>query len=294
MSGIPTFDQVRCGVAIPAALLILYSVGVYCDRRRSIVGLLSVLAGMVFLSFTDAVISPDVLGFVVPLCVGVWTVGLVVRSRNRIAAELAARSQALERQRERTARLAVELERTRLAAQLDVATRRRVREMLELTERGKQALASEPDRLPEAFAQIESAGRASLNEMRSLLGVLRSEPEQSRAPQPTLAQLSALLAAVRARGSGAELAVEGERRPLPNSVEVAAYRIVEHALASADGPVRVCLRYLQDGLELEVTGARGGDVLAAARERVSAHGGSLAMRGRSVMVARLPVAVVHA
>jgi hypothetical protein len=43
VSGIPTFDQIRCGVAIPAALLILYALGVHSDRRRSIAGLLLVL-----------------------------------------------------------------------------------------------------------------------------------------------------------------------------------------------------------------------------------------------------------
>ena len=34
VSGIPTFDQARCGVAIPAALLILFSVAARRPRDR--------------------------------------------------------------------------------------------------------------------------------------------------------------------------------------------------------------------------------------------------------------------
>jgi hypothetical protein len=94
-----------------------------------------------------------------------------VRSRARLAAELAERSRELERERERRAALAVQVERTRLSAQIHAATRRRVQAMVELAERGDP---------PEAFAAIEQAGRASLDEMRDLLGVLRSDGTSAR------------------------------------------------------------------------------------------------------------------
>ena len=107
--------------------------------------------------------------------------------------------------------------------------------------------------------------------MRALLGVLRSD---GRAPQPTLAQLGALLDAARAGGRVVDLDVEGERRALPGGVELTAYRIVEHALEGQDGaPLAVRLRYRPDRLELELRGAPE-TALAAARERVGAHGGA--------------------
>jgi hypothetical protein len=165
VSGIPTFEQVRCGVAIPAALLVLYAVGSRRDRGAATGGLALVLAGMAFLSVTDVNLSPAVLWFVGPLCTGVWAVGCLVRSRDLVAGELAERSQALERQRAQTARLAVEVERSRLAAEIDAVTRRRLYEMIALADAGR----------PEGFAQIERSARESLNDMRGLLGVLRSD-----------------------------------------------------------------------------------------------------------------------
>ena len=149
--------------------------------------------------------------------------------------------------------------------------------------------AAAPER--DTFARIETAGRTVLNDMRGLLGVLRSDAAPDRSPQPTLARLGELLA-------GARLDVRGERRPLPGSVELGAYRTVEHALAALDGTARtVRLDYGADGLGIEVGGEPAGDAreaLAAARERVSAHGGRLelepAVAGRTVLRAWLPVA----
>jgi signal transduction histidine kinase len=293
ISGIPTFHQVRCGVAIPAALLVVYEVGARRGRRDSLAGLALVLAAMTFLSFTDSNLDPAALAFIAPLCLGAWVAGLVVRSRNRLAAALGERSRELERRRGETARLAVEVERTRLAAELDTAARRRVQEMLALTDEGRAALGEDPERTRAAFARIERTGRESLDEMRGLLGALRSDEAAGRAPQPTLSQLDALLAGADVAGPD----VEGARRPLPAGVELAAYRTVEHALAILVRPDGVRLRYGDDGLELEIAGARaaglaGDEALVAARERVRAHGGHLRLdaeaSGRTVLRARIP------
>jgi hypothetical protein len=288
VSGVPTFDQTRCGVAIPAALLILFSLAARRERGEALAGLALVLAGMVFLLFTDSQLDAGAL-FILPLCAGVWGAGRLVRSRSRIAAELADRSQRLVETREETARMAVEVERLRLASDIDVAARARVSELVRLAAREDVAPS------PEVFGRIEREGRASLNEMRELLGVLRSD-ERDTSPRPTLAQLEALLEQARAGGAVVELAVEGERRPLPSGVELAAYRTVQHSLDALGGaPVRVCLRYLPDALELEVRGEAADDTaseaaLVAARERVGAHGGTFtADHGGRTLRARLPL-----
>jgi signal transduction histidine kinase len=104
-----------------------------------------------------------------------------------------------------------------------------------------------------------------------------------------------------------DLEVDGDRRPLPSSVELAAYRVLQHALVAVRGgdgePARIQLRYTPGALELEVDGfatqAVGADVaLLAARERVAAHGGSFTTdsptTGRRVLRVRLPVAAAHA
>jgi hypothetical protein len=114
-------------------------------------------------------------------------------------------------------------------------------------------------------------------------------------------QLDALLAEARAGGRVVDLEIEGEHRPLAAGVELAAYRVVQHALVAVGGvrdePVTVQVRCLPDELELEVRGLRPDGsaseaALLAARERVSALGGSFSAEapspGRRALRARLP------
>jgi len=97
---------------------------------------------------------------------------------------------------------------------------------------------------------------------------------------------------------------------LPDGVEIAAYRIVEHALAVIDADrdrrASVRLRYGSDALEIEVDvdvdveepASVQARPIAAAREQAAARGGSFAIRaagrGRATLCARLPLAGEHA
>ncbi|MFD8935469.1 sensor histidine kinase [Streptomyces sp. NPDC059578] len=88
----------------------------------------------------------------------------------------------------------------------------------------------------EGFQQIAGNARASMDELRRLLGVLRSPGEPGEvltAPQPTLGHLPALLEQHRAVGGRAELTVIGERVALPAVWELSAYRIAQEALTNA-------------------------------------------------------------
>ena len=88
---------------------------------------------------------------------------------------------------------------------------------------------------------------------------------------------------------------------LPASVELSAYRIVEHlagVLADRhDAPAAVQVCFHPDVLELHVSGAvsRGAEVretLARTRERARLHAGSVEVkltRGRARVVVHLPV-----
>jgi signal transduction histidine kinase len=295
VSAIPTFDQSRCGVAIPAALLILFSLAARRDLRQALGGLALVLAGMVALLLTDPLLDAGAL-FILPLCAGVWWAGRLVRSRNRVAAELAEQTQRLARTREERASLAVEHDRATIAAGLEAAARRPLRAMVELADAGGSSVDARPEHARETFASIERRGRESLGEMRQMLGKLRGE-ELDTSPQPGLADLEALLARARAAGAVVELRATGRRRALPAGVELAGYRMVQHAL-EALAVLDVTLRYLPDALDLEIRGdmADGSTAeaaLAAARERIMAHGGSFSdERGAGtacVLRSRLPV-----
>ncbi len=203
--------------------------------------------------------------------------------------------------------MAVDVEKLRVASDLNLVARDRLGRMVDLADGGERAAGSDPAVAREAFAGIERSGRESLNEMRGLLGVLRSDDPGTLAPRPTLAQIDVLIAQARAGGHTVQFALAGEARPLPEEIEVSGYRILQQLLATSlaaasSGPVTVALRYAPDGLSLEVTGDASGEdheeALAAARERTSVHGGTLTIGfpspGRRQLRAHLPAAVAHA
>ena len=134
--------------------------------------------------------------------------------------------------------------------------------------------------------------------MREIVGLLRGG-DVALAPAPTVAHLDALLA--RHVRADARLSVAGDPRSLPATVELSAYRVVEHLVdILADQPdsrIDVDVRFADEALEIRVSGPvdRSADVRAAvarARERAKFLGGSLEMkvsRGRASAVAQLPV-----
>ena len=308
VSGIPTFHQFRLVVAIPVAVAILFPLSTRAPRGRAVAGLAALLAGLAFVGATESVVhgvpgAVSMAAFVVPLSLAVWGAGRIVASREHAAAELARRSEQLRRQRAATAALAVEIDRERLASDLDLAVRARLQEMVELASTDEIDAAAARSR----FSRIELLGRESLDRMRTLLGLLRSTDRGAREPRPTLEQLDALLVAAQDGGRSVDLEFEGDRRPLGAGVELAAYRTLQHALAAVGGggdrPARIRVRYLPDRLELEVRGSRAGSgaasaALMAARERVLSLGGTFsadtASDGLQVLRARLPAVPAHA
>jgi hypothetical protein len=80
ISGVPTFDQFRLGLVIPAGLLILFGVAATESRRRAVVGLGLVLAAMVFVGLTDRVLRGHggvgaMVVYSFPLCLVSWGAG---------------------------------------------------------------------------------------------------------------------------------------------------------------------------------------------------------------------------
>ena len=108
-------------------------------------------------------------------------------------------------------------------------------------------------------------------------------------------------------GIDVEVHVDGEPRPVPTGVGLAAYRITQEALTNVikhAGPAHasVLLRYTDDDMVVEVrddgratapTVAAGGHGLIGMRERAAVHGGELTAgpdpHGGFVVRARLPV-----
>lgn len=306
VSALATDEGIRCAAVYPAGMLIAYSLGLRGGRGSAVVGLVVVLAGQLLESVTDARVDITAFPFVGVLTAGAWVGARFARSRNRLAQELRVRTRALERQREETARLAVDVEKLRIASDLDLVARERVARIADLADAGAIEARAGSGGTRERFAQIEGFGRETLNELRGLLGVMRSDGAQPLAPPPTLAQIDAVLARARAGGRVVDFDVEGGARPLPAEIEASGYRIFQDLLAAAittenGGAIVVRVRYAPERLVLEVTSDATDhpeDNLVAARERASVVKGTVTVDrvgpGRRRLRAQLPVPAGHA
>jgi signal transduction histidine kinase len=282
-------EFIRCGVVLPTAMLISFSAGAHADARSGRIG----LAGCVALAFTDLGLTFGLpIAFIASgLVTVVWGIGRFARSRREMAVELAARTEELREARDSRARLEVAAERARVSDELDALLQRRLGELAAMAEQGAEAPGA-----TERLVAIEQASRLTLEEMRSLVGVLRDDPEQApTAPQPTLTHLESLLA--RTSGPGARLTVAGDPRTLPPAVELSAFRVLEHLLdALDDAPgVEVQVTFGEDTLELALSGParrHAAEAIARARERVRLHHGTLEVtlrHGRAEAQVSLPV-----
>jgi glucose-6-phosphate-specific signal transduction histidine kinase len=228
------------------------------------------------------------------LAAAIWWIGRIVCSRRHMANELEARTAELREARDERAQLEVATDRARLSRELDELLQRRLGELARMADDGGRS--SDAASATATLVDIERESRRTLDEMRSVVGVLRNEASDlPTAPQPTLTHLEALL--VRAKGGDARLTVEGSPRVLPAAVELSAYRIVEHLLAALDDApdVDVRIRFGDDALELVVSGParrRAKASIERARERARLQRGTLEATvrgGRAEAAVSLPV-----
>ncbi len=231
-------------------------------------------------SFGDATYDWTIVGLT-------FLVGLTTRWRQR-------RLESVERDVEERART-----REALVAAVSAEERRRMaRELHDIISHSlgivvlqagaaQAVLDRDPEQARTAMELVRRTGLEAITEMSRLLGLMRDEPDASRTPPPSLADLPALVARTRDAGLDVELAIEGAPRELPAAVELSAYRIVQEGLTNvlkhaAGTPTRVVLAYTNDELEVLVcnpaaaTGSgtpSGGRGLPGLRERVAVFGG---------------------
>ncbi|MFD6188108.1 sensor histidine kinase [Streptomyces sp. NPDC060275] len=158
---------------------------------------------------------------------------------------------------ERSRRTLLE-ERTTIARELHDVVAHHMSVVAIQAEAAPYRVENPPEELERAFATIRENAVAALTELRRVLGVVRAEDyEAPDAPQPTLADLDALLANVREAGLAVDKAVTGAVRELPPGVELSAYRIVQEALSNSlrhapGATARVEVSYVLGGLGLRV------------------------------------------
>jgi signal transduction histidine kinase len=285
----------RCGVGLPLAFVLAYLGAVALERRQAWVNLVlaTLLTCAVLVVDATTGFEPIVLAF--PIVLIVFGIGRAVRHRMALSTELEARTVELRQLRDERVALELSGDRVRLSRQLDELLQERLGQLTAAAESGQHL---DPEHARALFESIESDSRATLDGMRELVGLLRGG-DVALAPAPTVAHLDALLA--RHTGADSRLTVAGDPRSLPATVELSAYRIVEHLVnVLADQPeshIEVGVRFEDDALEIRVNGPvdRSADLKAAvarARERAKFLGGSLDVkvsRGHANAVAQLPV-----
>jgi len=194
-----------------------------------------------------------------------WILGDNLRNRRAYLDELEQSTERMARNRDLETRRALGEERTRIARELHDVVAHSMSVIVVQAGAARRLLETKPERAAEAIAAIESTGRESLNEMRRILDVLRSETDEAQlTPSPSLHDLDRLIGQYGGAGLPVDLLVVGPRRNLPASIELSAYRIVQESLTNTlkhAGPARarVCLTFGPQNLCVE---AFGGSLIA--------------------------------
>lgn len=246
------------------------------------------------------VITAGLLFTAVPVLLGMYAA-----DRHRLIQALTDRAERAEREQHLLARQARAEERVRLAGEMhDVVTHR---VSLMVLQSGALRITATDERTREAAEELRAAGCQALEELRDLIGVLRSsatsEPSTSDKPGPSdgaaLPPLADLVAESESVGVPVELVEDGN--PLFASPVVArtAYRVVQEALTNVrkhapGAPTRVHVRYGADRVLLTVrnsapthpsdtalTASGSGTGLLGLRQRVELVGGTLRARAET-------------
>jgi signal transduction histidine kinase len=284
--------------------LCLYAVSVRCATWVVVTaGLVTAVGAIIINSPTSAA--------AIVLTAILLLFGIFIRSRRsgREQLEVAERRHEGER--------ALLEERQRIARELHDVVAHHMSVIAIQAEAAPYKMTDPPKELVESFAEIRASALSGLNELRRVLGVLRSETPDT-APQPGLDDLPGLLESARNGGVTVTSDVSGTPRPLPQGVDLSAYRIVQEALSNAmrhapGAVVQVHLHYGEAALVIEVRNDScaygtqtlweqpgeprpsdgGGHGIIGMRERAAMLGGNLEARptpnGEFLVTAALPL-----
>ena len=304
-------DGMAYPLTLPAVFYALYSVALDSGPGRTLAVGVAVKAVLVT---TSLITHPGITGFVVLLWAALAvTTGSAARSHRAYVAEADERARRAEQAREDEANRRVAEERLRIARELHDAVGHHVA-LINVQAGALAYLLDDEDRAQarESVAHIQRASAEALEDLRLTVGLLREpgvEPAEPAEPVPGLDQLEELIRSFAGAGLRVSREVTGQARPLPEAVELTAYRVIQESLtntrkhADCDTAV-VRLGYAPGALSLAVEDAgqtvtQGGrrmpegHGIVGMRERVAALGGRLSAgpgpEGGYRVVAELPL-----
>jgi signal transduction histidine kinase len=277
--------------------VLLVALLVFSLRNELTPAIVATLAAMGVLGVGDLLFDPPAkargsdLG-VIPALAVVATIGQAVRVRRAQKAMLEERARRAEENREHEARLRVQAERLRIARDLHDAVGHQVALISVQAGAMGYMLDTDLDKARESLAHIQRASEAALEELRLAVGLLR-QPGDSEPVEPAggLGRLDELIGSFAATGLNVTCHMTGQARPLPEAVDLTAYRVIQESLtntakhaAGASASVRLAFRPGVLALTVEDDGpgtpgknhignSPAGHGLIGMRERAAAVGG---------------------
>jgi hypothetical protein len=229
--------------ATPAGLLSLSSLGVHRPARPTVVvTLLWVPSVLAFAAYSPTTGPISVVLFVMPLALAASGWGMFIRARRQLLLSLRERALRAEADRELHEEQARVAERTRIAREMHDVLAHRI-SLMALHAGGLEVRPDlPPDQIQETAALLRATARQALEELRSVIGVLRENAGHEPAPavpQPTLRDISRLVEETRDAGTDIDFEMHVERiDDVPAPLGRDAYRIVQgHSPTSASTPV---------------------------------------------------------
>jgi signal transduction histidine kinase len=228
-----------------AAIIAIFSAAAYGGSRRNLVcGLcLAAIIGSISynLVFSGNVVLPinrflfGATNFLLNsmLFLPIWWFGNTLRKSREQTSQLRDSTEQLIKEREENARRAVVDERIRIARELHDVLAHHVSVMGIQAGAARQVLKQYPEKALNSLSLIETSSRQAVSELYRLLGLLRDEKQVEKfTPQPSLQQLEKLVSDMQNAGLLVEVKVEGEKREIPEMVDLSAFRIIEEALTN--------------------------------------------------------------
>ncbi|MEU3642290.1 histidine kinase [Lentzea sp. NPDC034063] len=213
-----------------------------------------------------------------------WLVGRYTTARRAYLAELEKRSAMAEKDEKAAVTKAITEERGAIARDLHDVIIHHVSAIGLHAGAARLGLPEGNPKLTNSLRAVETSSRAAMVDLRHLLDLLHGDKSEG-ARQPGLDNLDELLDGVRAAGRPAQLEVRGQRRDVPESLDITVYRIIQEMLTNAlrhgdASGVTVTLEYAPDALTVAARNVAGpGDDSGSVRR------GLVGIRNRAGMFA---------
>ncbi len=295
---------------------------VACLRPRRVAGAAALVSAVVlFAAARNGVTGP--ITAAATMIVVVWTAlafagGVAVRTQRAYVTALAERARRADENYEQEARTRVAEERVRIARELHDVVAHHIAVINVHAGLARRAVGRDAATVDSSLGHVQEAARTVLDELGTVLSVLRaSDLEDSGSapttqPLPGLDQLEELLRTFLEAGLNVRITATGTPREMDPGCDLAAFRIIQESLTNAskhgaDGQARLTLTSEDSGLTIGVSNlayedSAGSHIgvlvpfghgLVGMHERAASCGGSFSARQGDDGVFRVVAVIPH-